>query len=170
MNQLKSILQSPAVQNRSMILVLSFTAVLCLAAFLMTGKTISSYRNYHEVKAQTVDMRKTIAEWNKQNDYITHQPYRPVPAKQVDAVNSDLLAKLQEHHLQLTNYQMLANSGKKAVPYRTYNIKFTGNYPDVIDFLTDFHTKDALVSLLRLNLSEKGNLIQADVFYRIYVK
>lgn len=170
MNKLRSALASPAMQSRSMVIILTITGILVLLTLALTSKTISAYHAMQDVKAQTVTMQDTIAEWQQQKANIEHQKLRPVSTKDVDSVNRDLLFLLQANRLTLTSYQYVTPSSSTPDPYRTYQIKFTGAYNDVIHFLTNFQAKDALVGLLNLQFSRRDDLMEVDAVYRIYLR
>lgn len=171
MGKIKEALNSNVVRgSRGMMLMLALTGVLGLATFSLGSKAILSYNEAQDVKAQTAEMHDTIDKWKQQTALIENEPYRPVAKKQVDTVNSDMLFKMQANHLAMSDYKAVNITDKDAQNKRTFSLSFKGQYADTIHFLSDFHSRDALINMLSLKLSPKDGLIDGRIVYRIYVK
>lgn len=171
MGKIKEALNSNAVRgNRGMMLMLALTVVLGIATFSLGSKAVLTYNEAQEVKAKTAEMHATIDKWKQQTSMIEHEPYRPVDRKQVDTVNSDVLFKMQANNLSMTDYKAVNPSGNDGQNKRTFSLDFKGQYADTVRFLSDFHSRDALINMLSLRLSPQNGLINGRIVYRIYVK
>lgn len=170
MNKIREALQSNAVRgSRTMMLLVVLTVILAVLAVSLGSKAILSYREAQDVKAQTQEMEDTLKDWKAKSTAIDHEKYRPVKGEQVDTVNSDILFKLQSNNLKITDYKAAVSTGKNTNA-KTFELSFDGQYGDAIRFLSDFHSRDALMNLTMLKLNPAKGLIHGQVRYRIYTK
>lgn len=170
MNRIREALQSSAVRgSRTTMLLVILTVLLFVAALSLGSKAAFSYRAAQDIRQQTQDMQNTITEWKKQSEFINHEKYRPVKLEQVDTVNSDILFKMQSNKLSITDYKAVSNTGKDTSS-RTFELTFSGEYKDAVQFLSDFHSRDALINLISMKISPQNGKIRGTIRYRIYTK
>lgn len=170
MNRIREALQSSAVRgSRTTMLLVVLTVVLFLAVLSLGSKAALSYRAAQDIRQQTQDMQNTIKEWQQQSEIINHEKYRPVKANQVDTVNSDILFKMQGNKLSITDYKAVAGNTKDTTS-RTFELTFEGEYADAVRFLSDFHSRDALINLVSMKITPQNGKVRGTIRYRIYTK
>lgn len=170
---LKRIFSDEALKNNKFLAILTvITILLGFGVISMAGKVITDYRHAQSIQAQMTDMRNELKDWEMKSGFINQQQYRPVPADKVDAVQSDLMLAMQSFHLNLTDYKIVVDGSKdkKAPTFKAFEVGFAGSYADTVNFLMNFHARDALLSIMQLDMSTQKGLINTKLVYRIYIK
>lgn len=174
MNNVMKALSSSAVKGSSKIVVfIAGTIIMFILTIGLFSRAVIAYNDMQTVKTENANMKTTISKWKNAVSYIEKQEYRPISQDQLNNVNSDILVAIQVHNLTLADFKAspIGSSGDKKDPFQVFTMKLTGQYGDLVKFLTTFHAKDALVSLmtLELNTSDK-QLVSATISYRVYIK
>lgn len=170
MSRIREALRSSAVRgSRTTMLLVILTTVLFVVTLSLGSKAALSYRTAQNIRQQSQDMQNTIKEWKQQSEIINHEKYRPVKPEQVDTVNSDILFKMQGNKLSITDYKAVARSSKNAAGH-TFELTFKGEYADAVRFLSDFHSRDALINLISMKISPQDGKVRGTIRYRIYTK
>lgn len=173
MSKFSEILKSPAIRNNRALMGIVFAS--CIGIFgvvTLSSQVYLAYDHQTQVEQESMKMRDTIKKLSEEAESINKQEYRPVEEKQVPNVQSDLMLALQSHQLKLDDLHAISAGGSKKVKHKTFEMKFSGSYDQTIAFLQNFHARDSLISIFKLNMkpeSGKGT-ISTDLVYRIYVK
>lgn len=171
MNKIKAALQSSAVRgSNTMLIILSLTFVLGLVTIMLGSKSFITYKTAKEIQQKTESMHQTIDEWKQKVRVIEQEKLRPVAVNQIDSVNSDILFALQANKLVLNDYQAVYDTDSDKNKYRTFILKVSGQYQNVIKFLINFKSKDALINILTISMQSRQGIINADLRYRVYTK
>jgi len=173
MSKLTEILSSPVVRNsRGMMAAVVLSGVCIFGVVSMTSQVYLAYDHQQEIDAKTAEMQQTIKDLSTMADEINKSEYRPVKASQVPGIQSDLLLSMQGRQLQLVSLRAVDNSSNAKSKHKTFELQFSGPYEQSIGFLQNFHSKDALLNVLKLNMAPEGGkgTIKSTVLYRIYVK
>ena len=80
--------------------------------------------------------------------------------------------ELQSYNLKLMDFKDTSSnsSNSKQQNYRVFMVKFSGDFPDTVKFFSNFHSRDALLSIRQLNMTPKNQDIETELYYRIYIK
>lgn len=171
MNKLKAALQSGAVRgSNTMLIIVLLTFVLALVTVMLGSKSFITYQTAKETQQKTESMHKTIDEWKQKVSIIEQEKLRPVAVNQIDSVNSDILFALQANKLVLNDYQAVYDTDSEKNNYRTFILKVSGQYQDIVKFLMNFKSKDALINILTISMQSRQGFINADLRYRVYTK
>lgn len=168
--------------------------ILLFAAILFSGsRVVMNYRQASANRAEEAHMQETIRDWQTKAEFVNGQTYRPVPADRIEAVQGDLMQAMQTYSLTLVDYKPLkgpvkaatkkktntsakdGDKNKKDAPapadYKAFSMSFTGSYENIMKYIGNFHSRDALISLDYIEIADgKDGLIKATVNYRIYTK
>ena len=173
MSKLFTALSSSSVrQSNKTVLVIAATFLLFISMIFFFSRAVIAYNNAQSVLSQNRQMKDTINKWKEQVNFIKQQDYRPVKADQINNVTSDILVLVQVHNLNLADFKASAITGSKDKkdPFQTFNMKVSGKYEDVVKFLMNFKAKDALVSLMSVDMTSSKDIVTASLSYRIYIK
>ena len=155
--------------SRKLFFLVGLTAVLAGVFFFATSQLILSYRAASEIAAQKAEMHETIQKFQSHVDFLDQQKYRPIPKDKLGDVQTDLLYQAQAHSLNLLSLKVLPSDNKNPNVY-SYSMTLAGPYQNVVDYLRSFHSRDALLNIVQLQLQPKEGLIDATVTYRVYTK
>lgn len=147
--------------------------VLALAVFYGGSRTVGAYNNSQEVAAKVNSMREFIEEYRQKAVTVDKQKYRPVAAKDVDAVQSELMFNLKSNNIALKDFKVESAQAKKneKIAFKAYAITVEGSYDNLMKFLNNFGAKDALTVVCSLDMhAAKDGDVAATIRYRIYFK
>jgi hypothetical protein len=142
---------------------------LVFSTSLGTSRLILSYQHAQEVQQQIMDMQNFLTEWTKKTTLLNQAPYRPVKIEQMDSVQADLLLSLQANQLDLVGFRAIAGT-KKDTNSKAFEMTFVGSYESTMQFLQNFHAKDALLSIYNLKMNMEKGKIKTVLQYKIYIK
>lgn len=142
--------------------------VVCIAVLVSLMVCVSIGVAYHK-RMKVQDVHATMEKWQEQADYINAQNYRPVHAKQLDAVASELLGRIPAHNMGMISYRVLNQQNGKQ-EYQAYVLFVRGTYTDTLSFLEDFRAKDALITIASVKMYPVNDQIETEVCYRVYLK
>lgn len=135
----------------------------------LTSYLVLSYREKSEKEQQIAVMQSFIADWQSKNDQLNNSPMRPVDAKKLDLVQTDIIFNLQANKVNLRSIKDDKQQDKEKNG-KVYTAEFTGSYADVMRSLQSFHPKDALIGIRYVKLGMKDGLVDALLTYKIYIK
>ena len=142
--------------------------VVCIAVLVSLMVCVSLGVAYHK-RMKVQDVHATMEKWQEQADYINAQNYRPVHAKQLDAVAAELLGRIPAHNMGMISYHVLNQQNGKQ-EYQAYVLSVRGTYTDTLSFLEDFRAKDALITIASVKMYPVNDQIETEVCYRVYLK
>lgn len=146
--------------------VVIFLIIFCV---VLSGRVILSYQNSLEVKKEIQEKENFISDWQTKTNMLSSQSFRPVQLNQLDVVQADILVQMQRSGLSLSDYKAQTSSNKKG-SFRAFSLSFAGSYEQTMSFLENFGSRDALINITRLSLSNNKGVMQTQLDYRIYVK
>jgi len=155
--------------SRKLFFLVGLTAVLAGLFLFSTSQLILSYREASQIEAQKAEMHATIEKFQSHVDFLDQQKYRPIPKDKLGNVQTDLLYQAQAHSLNLLNMKALQPDSKNPNVY-AYALTLAGSYENIVDYLKNFHSRDALLNIIQLQLQPKDGLIDATITYRVYTK
>ena len=147
--------------------VVIFLISLCV---VLSGRVILSYQNSLEVKKEIQEKENFIADWQTKTNMLSNQPFRPVQLNQLDVLQADILVQMQRSGLSLSDYKAKTSSKDKKGSSRAFSLSFAGSYEQTISFLENFGSRDALINITKLSMSNNKGIMQTQLDYRIYVK
>lgn len=139
------------------------------AAIVVTVAFFCCYVSFRDLHAKSDEINDTLNRWTSNAAYINNQSYRPVLPEQVDTVSADIFNAVLEHRLGLVSFNTLPRRDTSD-SYITYVLSLRGTYTDTLSFLEDFHSKDALITIMELRMMPDGDQILTELSYRVYVK
>lgn len=134
----------------------------------LTTNLMTSYHDKMETEEKIATMQAFIEEWTEKNEKLNRSSMRPVEAKQLDMVQTDVIFKLQAFNLNIISLK--EKSETKTENGKLYVVEFEGPYDKTIQFLKDFKVRDALIGIQHLSMEPKNGLIKSKVTYKIYTK
>jgi len=144
------------------------SVILILGIILTTSSLLLSYQTASSTEAQVMSMESYLKDWTEKTAVLNQSQMRPVKETQVDDVQTNILINLQVYRLNLTKFNTLANN--KNEKNRSFELEFEGSYEATIQFLQNFHAKDALLSITNLTMEPVKQNIKTTMQYKVYVK
>lgn len=139
-----------------------------IAAIAVTIAFVCCYMSFRALHLKSDEMNDALNRWASNAAYINGQRYRPVLPEQVDAVSADIFNAVLEHRLGLVSFNTLPRRDISD-SYITYVLSLRGAYADTLSFLEEFHSKDALITIMELHMKPDGDQILTELSYRVYV-
>lgn len=158
--------------NKQIVFAVLISGFLGIATLILGSVAFSCYQSAMQISDENISMKKTINDWHEAVSFIDKQKYRPVKKSNVPAVTSDILIELQSYNLKLMDFKDTSSnsSNSKQQNYRVFMVKFSGDFADTVKFFSNFHSRDALLSIRQLNMTPKNQDIETELYYRIYIK
>ena len=139
--------------------------ILGVALIGMTGYTVHTFHSQQERQGQIAVMTQTIADWQEKADRLNSEKLRPVTAEQAKVVKSRILLAAQGNQLNI-----LGSADHADENGRLCELDVSGDWGNMVNFLKNFGSSDALVGIKGLAMNMEQGKIQAHVVYEIYTK
>ncbi|KHM52791.1 hypothetical protein NZ47_02850 [Anaerovibrio lipolyticus] len=172
------------------------TFVLIFGVIASTSYVYSSYSKAKETETKISDMHNFLHDWQIKVDKLNGSEFRPVTEKDLDDIQATLLFNLQTNNLKLNSFKSLTpvksgaskdktpenaekKDSKKADEQKQkkkeqqnskhdFEMEFEGEYANVMQFLSHFKAKNALINIQSVELKSKKGVIIAQLKYRAY--
>lgn len=155
-------------EHKRLVIQIVVLTVLIFLVSMLTSHLFISYKEKTDKQQQIAIMQSFINEWKDKNEQLNKNTMRPVEAKVLDTVQTDIIFGLQANKVNITSIK--DEKGDKSANGRSYTADFNGQYPDVMRSLQHFQSKDALVSLRHVKMEMKNGLVSSQVTYKIYTR
>ncbi|MBO6202493.1 MAG: hypothetical protein J6O13_03090 [Selenomonas sp.] len=139
--------------------------ILGVALIGMTGYTVHTFHSQQERQGQIAVMTQTIADWQEKADRLNSEKLRPVTPEQAKEVKSRILLAAQGNQLNI-----LGSADHADENGRLCELDVSGDWGNMVNFLKNFGSSDALVGIKGLAMNMEQGKIQAHVVYEIYTK
>ncbi len=139
--------------------------ILGVALIGMTSYTVHTFHSQQERQGQIAVMTQTIADWQEKADRLNSEKLRPVTAEQAKVVKSRILLAAQGNQLNI-----LGSADHADENGRLCELDVSGDWGNMVNFLKNFGSSDALVGIKGLAMNMEQGKIQAHVVYEIYTK
>ena len=139
--------------------------ILGVALIGMTGYTVHTFHSQQERQGQIAVMIQTIADWQEKADRLNSEKLRPVTPEQAKEVKSRILLAAQGNQLNI-----LGSADHADENGRLCELDVSGDWGNMVNFLKNFGSSDALVGIKGLAMNMEQGKIQAHVVYEIYTK
>lgn len=139
--------------------------ILGVALIGMTGYTVHTFHSQLERQGQIAVMTQTIADWQEKADRLNSEKLRPVTPEQAKEVKSRILLAAQGNQLNI-----LGSADHVDENGRLCELDVSGDWGNMVNFLKNFGSSDALVGIKGLAMNMEQGKIQAHVVYEIYTK
>lgn len=158
-------------EDKQITLIVGIIFVLIIILIGCFIKLETEYTQAKENQKQIVLMQNTIDKYNKLANKINAEEYKPVDKSQLDFIQTDILTKVQNHNLVLKNFDTKKESTKED-SFKTYNLTLQGSWSNLVIFLEDFSSKDALITINKLNIqrAKDDDAVVCTLEYRVYIK
>ena len=140
-------------------------SILGVALIGMTGYTVHTFHSQQERQGQIAVMTQTIADWQEKADRLNSEKLRPVTPEQAKEVKSRILLAAQGNQLNI-----LGSADHADENGRLCELDVSGDWGNMVNFLKNFGSSDALVGIKGLAMNMEQGKIQAHVVYEIYTK
>ena len=144
---------------------LMILGALCFAFVSMTAYTFQTFHLEQERQGKIAVMKQTVADWQEKADRINHEKLRPVKEEQVKDVKSRILFMVQGNQLNLMGVAEQADENG-----RLCALDVSGDWANMVNFLQNFGSNDALVGIRELAMNMENGKIQAHIVYEIYTR
>ena len=139
--------------------------ILGVALIGMTGYTVHTFHSQQERQGQIAVMTQTIADWQEKADRLNSEKLRPVTPEQAKEVKSRILLAAQGNQLNI-----LGSADHADENGRLCELDVSGDWGNMVNYLKNFGSSDALVGIKGLAMNMEQGKIQAHVVYEIYTK
>ena len=156
--------------NKKLVLFAILVIALTLGIISMAGKLTQDYQAAQEIYRQMDDMRKHVNDYKQKSKIVNESEFRPVTVKQLDSVQANIMLYIQANGVTMKDFKMGGASTKKDDPSRLCNLTVAGDYPNIIKFLQNFHSKDALIKITQVKLQPDNGKIVASIAYKVFLK
>lgn len=148
--------------------------VLGFCVFAASGQLWISWNTAINTQKQIGMMQQYILTWNEKARKVNNEPYKAVDIEQIDDIQSNLIFALQAHKLEMYSFKNMTSENEKAEKTangKSFEMSFKGSWGDTVHFLSNFHVRDALLSIRNLNLQpDKDGSVKTSLQYKIYTK
>ncbi|WP_196606573.1 hypothetical protein [Pectinatus frisingensis] len=155
-------------KSKDMLIYGIVSVLLLVITAMITGKLIASYQTAVDTKQQISVMNTFLTEWSNKTNFLNNELYRPIKSNFADNVQSVLLSNLKNNNLELAGFKSMPQNDKKS-KNRSYELTFEGAYTDTLNYLNDFHAKDALINIQSLKMQQTKGKIVTTIQYRVYI-
>jgi hypothetical protein len=139
--------------------------VLGIVLLAMTACTVHVFHDQQERQGQIGVMTQTVKDWQEKADRLNGEKFRPVTEEQAKEVKSRILFAAQGNQLNLLGAADHAEENG-----RLCELDVSGDWGNMMNFLKNFGSSDALVGIRGLAMNMEQGKIQAHVVYEIYTK
>jgi len=154
--------------SKDTILYVSIFTLLLIFTIFAFGKLSVAYHQAVKTRQKIAEMTQYVEHWNEKISIIDSSPYRPVTMAQADNVQSNLLLDLQANNLSLISFKN--SSSSKQENSKKYQLNFIGTWPATVQFIKNFHVRDALISITQINMKTEKDKIKTSVEYKVWVR
>lgn len=155
-------------KSKDMLIYGIVSVLLLVITTMVTGKLIASYQTATDTKQQIGVMHTFLQEWSNKTNFLNNEAYRPIKIDFADNAQAVLLSNLKNNNLELAGFKSIPQNDKKS-KNKNYELTFEGDYTDTINYLNDFHAKDALINIQSLKMQQTKGKIVTTIQYRVYI-
>lgn len=155
-------------EHKDLLACFGILIVLAFATSFTTSHLILATNESQQIEEQRATMTSYLNTWKQKSEHINNATMRPVKAVQLDDVQMAVLLNIQSHQLNLTSLKEAGDKSEK--DGRSFDIEFSGDYPQTIDCIEHFNVKDALIGIKDLSMEMQNGKMRTRVTYKIYTK
>ena len=145
------------------------TAVIFAAFIYASAASADIYMEAQKSEEEIRSMESFIKTAKEKEERLSAAAMRPIEAKKIDAVQTDILLALKEHSLTINSFKQLSPPKGETVRH-DYEVEITGTYSDVIRFAEGFSARSALLHIEGLSMEQHDGNIKAVMQYRVFAK
>ncbi len=157
-------------KSKQFLIYAGIVIVLVIVLVGFSGNLVMAYQKAEENQQKTATIEAFLAKFAEQKKFLEGIEERPVKAEELDDVQTELFKQIKRYHLNLVRFNAKDPSGKKSSNAREYAMAVSGDYVNVMEFLNDFHARNALMTIKYLGLSQSQGKFNADIVYLVYVQ
>ena len=160
---------SRVVKSKQFLIYGAIAIVLVIACAGFFGNLVLVYNQAEENRAKISTMESFLAKFSEQKKFLESIDERPVKLDELDDVQTELFKQIKMHKLNLVRFNA-KDASKKANNTREFQMAVSGDYTNVMEFLDNFHAKNALMSIKYLSLNQSQGKFNAELVYTVYVQ
>lgn len=157
-------------KSKSFLVQFVFFIVLVLILFTFTGTLFASYEQAQANQQQIDTIETFLAQFAEKKKFMESVSERPIKADELDGIQTELFKQIKMYHLNLVRFTGKDSKSKEHKNAKDFNMTVSGDYVNVMEFLNDFHAKNALMHIRYLNLHQQSGSFIAEVVYTVYVR
>lgn len=142
--------------------------LLVFAVSYATSHLFLAYSERQEKLDQIAMMKDYLGKWKEKRASADDALLRPVAQDRVDTVQTGIIFHVQSLKLSMEGLKEVA--GKKETNGKSYELEFSGPYPETVQCLEGFRSKDALIGIQGVSMSMREGKIHTRMTYKIYTK
>ncbi len=159
------------IKSKAFLIQTVLLAVLIVLLFTFSGSLFMSYQQAEANQQQINTIETFLAQFAEQKKFLESISERPVKLDELDSIQTEIFKQIKKYHLNLVRFNAKdAKSGKDTKNTKDFEMTISGDYANVMEFLNDFHAKNALMHIRYLNLRQQQGKFFADVVYTVYVR
>jgi len=155
-------------EHKDLLVCFGILIVLAFTTSFTTSHLLLATHERQQTEEQIATMTSYLNTWKQKSERINHASMRPVKSDQIDDVQMAILLNVQSHQLNLTS--MKESGDKNEKDGKSFDMEFTGDYPQTIDCLEHFNVKDALIGIKDLAMEMQDDKMRVRLTYKIYTK
>ncbi len=161
----------PRLAKSKLFLIYSCIVILLVIILVgFSGNLVSAYQKAEANKEQIATIESFLAKFSEQKKFLDSIEERPVTADELDEIQTELFKQIKRYKLNLVRFNSKDSSGKNSNNFREFSMAVSGDYVSVMEFLNDFHAKNALMTIKYLFLHQSQGKFNADIVYTVYVQ
>ncbi len=158
------------IKSKTFLLQLVVLIILVLILFTFTGTLFASYEQAEANKQQISTIETFLSQFSEKKKFMESVSERPIKAAELDGIQTEIFKQIKRYHLNLVRFSGKESKSKESKNAKDFNMTVSGDYVNVMEFLNDFHAKNALMHIRFLNLHQQGGVFSAEVVYTVYVR
>lgn len=159
-------------ESKVLFSLLIITAILIALNLIGMSKLFLSYQHAEDTRRKISEMTSFIENYDKQSQTFNREKYRAVLPAQLDEVQANILFMLSANDLDLKALKNIKTREKKKTG-DIYEVTFQGTWKNTLKVISNWHSKDALISILYTKLlpaKDISNGVTTTIKYKVYTK
>ncbi len=157
-------------KSKSFLLQFSVLILLVLLIIYFSGSLFTAYDKAQANQEEINKIETFLAQFSEKKKFLESVSERPVMASELDEIQSTLFKQIKRYHLNLVRFAGKDHSGSDDKNAQNFNMTISGDYVSVMEFINDFHAKDALMHIRYLSLHQQQDKFIAELVYTVYVR
>lgn len=157
-------------KNKLFLIYTGVVIVLVVALVAFSGNLFMSYQQAEENRQKIQSMESFLLQFSEQKKFLENIEERPVKVSELDDVQTELFKQVKRYKLNLVKFSAKDPESKKEKSAQDFNLSISGDYTNVMEFLNDFHARNALMTIKFLNMHQNNGQINAEMVYSVYLQ
>lgn len=158
------------VKSKVFLIQTALLVILVIVLFTFSTNLIYAYQQAEQNQQEINNIESFLQKFSEQKKFLENIEERPVKAEELDDIQTELFKQIRRYKLNLVKFNARGATTKEKKQTREYEMTVQGDYIAVMEFLDDFHARNALINIRYLDLHQQQGKIMAEIVYSVYVQ